>query len=161
MTSTAQRPAGFDTLLTAHMPFLRHLAKDREDVVQNIAVAAMQKWQRYSGDYKFSTWLGLVARAVADDARVKRTAKKRAVRFASVDSVCAVVPPSQHTHVELSQTLARLSGTRDSDVLIRHAMGEDLASIGAEYGITRERARQLCERERGRLRRGDKGRAAA
>ena len=146
------RPASFDRQLEAHMPFLRYLAKDREDVVQDIALAAMQKWQRYSGDYKFSTWLGLVARAVADDARVKRTAKKRGARFVGMDAVRASVAPTQQSYAELSETLGRLSGTRDSDVLMRYAMGEDLAVIGADYGIGKERARQLCERERARLR---------
>lgn len=155
------RPASFDILLTEHMPFLRHLARDREDVVQNIALAAMQKWQRYSGDYKFSTWLGLVARAVGADVRVKRDAKKRAARFVGVDAVTASVPASQHDYVELSETLRRLSGTRDSDVLMRHAMGEELAVIGADYGIGKERARQLCERERRRLRKGGAERRAA
>lgn len=147
-----QRPASFDSLLTSHMPFLRYLAKDREDVVQDIALAAMQKWQRYSGDYKFSTWLGLVARAVADDARVKRTTKKREARFVGMDAVRAATPATQLDCAELSDVLRRLSGTRDSDVLMRYAMGEDLAVIGADYGIGKERARQLCERERARLR---------
>lgn len=143
-----QRPACFDALLTEHMPFVRYLAKDHEDIVQNIALAAMEKWQHYSGGYKFSTWLGLVARAVADDARVKRTAKKRtAVAMVTPSST----PASQHDCAELAETLRRLSGTRDSDVLIRHAMGEDLAEIGADYGIGKERVRQLCERERLRL----------
>lgn len=146
------RPKSFDALLTDHMPFLRYLAKDREDVVQDIALAAMQKWQRYSGDYKFSTWLGLVARAVADDARVKRATKKRAARFVGMDAVRASVAPTQQDYAELSSVVRRLSGTRDSDVLMRHAMGEDLAVIGADYGIGKERARQLCERERKRLR---------
>ncbi|MBD9542920.1 sigma-70 family RNA polymerase sigma factor [Ensifer sp. ENS04] len=146
------RPKSFDAQLEAHMPFLRYLAKDREDVVQDIALAAMQKWQRYSGDYKFSTRLGLVARAVADDARVKRTAKKREARFVGMDAVRASVAPTQQDYAELSSVIRRLSGTRDSDVLMRYAMGEDLAVIGADYGIGKERARQLCERERARLR---------
>lgn len=142
------RPASFDRQLTEHMSFLRYLAKDREDVVQDIALAAMQKWQHYSGEYKFSTWLGLVARAVADDARVKRATKKRTAVAMVAPSA---TPATQHTYAELSAVLRRLSGTRDSDVLIRHAMGDDLAEIGADLGISRERARQLCERERLRL----------
>ncbi|MNL39726.1 hypothetical protein D3C87_1620190 [compost metagenome] len=69
-----------------------------------------------------------------------------------MDSVLAATPATQLDYVELSETIKRLSGTRDSDVLMRYAMGEDLAVIGADYGIGKERARQLCERERKRLR---------
>lgn len=37
---------------------------------------------------------------------------------------------------------------REQIILRRHEAGESLASIGRDFGITRERARQIVERNR-------------
>jgi DNA-directed RNA polymerase sigma subunit (sigma70/sigma32) len=60
--------------------------------------------------------------------------------------------PTQDDYAELSATLARLSG-RSGDVLLRIAMGDELGEIANDYGISRERVRQIGEQARTKLRR--------
>lgn len=151
-----QRPAEFDARLAEYSPMINKLANNArrsggaDDLAQDIRLAAMERWQSYRPeDFKFGTWLAWVTRSVVSDAKIKAATKKRTAVVMTDHRVSA--PATQQIHAELVEVLSRLSGTRDSDVLLRFAMGEDLAAIGAEMGISRERARQLCERERKRL----------
>ncbi|PDT76949.1 sigma-70 family RNA polymerase sigma factor [Sinorhizobium sp. BJ1] len=152
------RPAWYDQKVIDYMPFIKRLAyKARrrggaDDLAQDIYVAAMNRWRIYRDDYKFGTWIVLVARHVIGDQRQKAGRMKRTVDLVDLDKCVASTPATQLDYAELSETLRRLSGTRDSDVLMRIAMGDELAEIGADYGISKERVRQLGERERGRLR---------
>lgn len=61
-------------------------------------------------------------------------------------------PATQLEYAELSSVLGRLSGTRDSQALVRLAMGDELQDVAVDFGVSRERVRQLAERERNRLR---------
>jgi hypothetical protein len=61
------------------------------------------------------------------------------------------VEPSQMACVELSSTLADMCG-RNGGALLRRAMGYTLDEIGSSLGVGRERARQITEKERDRLR---------
>lgn len=153
------RPIWYDQKLAAYQPYIRRLVNravrvNRDDVVQDVYVEAMNKWHLYRDEYRFGTWIGLMVRNVISDKLQKSTRKKRIATIVSLDREGVLnisTDPVQHDYVELSQVLRRLSGTRDSDVLMRIAMGDELGEIGADYGISRERVRQLGERERGRL----------
>lgn len=145
------RPASFDAMLTDHMSFVRFLAKDREDTVQDIVLAAIQKWEQYTSFYRFSTWLGFIARGVQDDANDKRLATKRTGRVVSTEHISAGILPTQLDYAELSETLRRLSGTRDSEALMRVAMGDEYHEIAKDMGVSKQRVHQLVERERARL----------
>lgn len=149
------RPAWFDAKLSEYSPMINKLANNArrrggaDDLAQDIRLAAMERWESYRpDDFKFGTWIAWVARSVISTAKIKAETKKRTVVMADRQ---VSAPATQQVHAELAEVLSRLSGTRDSEVLLRFAMGEDLAAIGAEMGISRERARQLCERERKRL----------
>ena len=154
------RPKWYDDKVTEYLPFVRRLVNTQnqrgpEDMVQDVMLEAMRKWPLYRDDYKFGTWMALMVGNVISDRRAVAGAKKRQARLCSLDAGGVSnmsTPARQHDQLELSEALRRLSGTRDSEVLMRYAMGEDLAVIGADYGIGKERARQLCERERKRLR---------
>ncbi|MEY9198708.1 RNA polymerase sigma factor (sigma-70 family) [Sinorhizobium fredii] len=155
------RPASYDRQLVEYLPLVRRLVnsqrpKNPDDMIQDVMLEAVRKWPLYSPDYKFGTWMVLMVRNVISARKQLTRVKKRQAVLCSLDAggIFSIgTPAAQHDYVELSETLRRLSGTRDSDVLMRYAMGEELAVIGADYGIGKERARQLCERERGRLRR--------
>ena len=151
------RPPEYDAQLLAHMPFVLRLAhKHRRgdaanDLAQDIYVSALRRWHYYDPKYNFAVWIRLVATDLVYKQRESAGRIKRKASLTPFDDAIVSTPATQHDYAELSETLRRLSGTRDSDVLIRHAMGEDLAEIGADYGIGKERVRQLCERERARL----------
>lgn len=157
MPTTNERPASFDAAVLAYMPFIRRMVnranpKSTEDMVQDVVVEAMATWHLYNSNYKFGTWMRLVVRNVTGAQRLAASRKKRTAAFVPIDKVSLSVAPSQHDYAELSEALRNLSGTRDSDVLMRLAMGEGLAEVGEDMGLSRERVRQLAERERARLR---------
>lgn len=152
------RPAAYDKEVVNHLPLMRKIAnryyqEATEEFVQELCAELMLRWQGHSSDYKFATWVWTNALNVRSRLIASRKALKRCAPMVSIDGI--VEPscqPNQENIVELSQVVRSMSGTRDSDVLVRHAMGEDLAEIGRDYGFGRERARQLVERERKRLR---------
>lgn len=155
----AARPAWYDQKLVEHTHLIRSIARKRrygvvaEELMQDIYVSAMQRWHYYDDKYEFGVWIRLVASHVIASQREKAGRIKRTAKLVTIDDVSPATPPTQHDYAELSETLRRLSGTRDSDVLIRYAMGEELGEIAVDYGVSRNRIHQLCERERGRLRR--------
>lgn len=158
------RPAWYDAAIIEHMPLIRRLAHKyrrgaaADDLAQDISESAMLRWHYYDDKHSFGAWLNLVASYVISDQRQKAGRVKRTAAFVSIEGLPLSAPATQHDYAELSEVLSRLSGTRDSDFLLRHAAGEDMQEIGKEHGISKERVRQLCERERGRLRKMEKRR---
>lgn len=149
------RPSWFDARLTEYSPMINKLANNArrrggaDDLAQDIRLAAMERWQSYRPeDFKFGTWLAWVTRSVVSDAKIKAATKKRQpVAMAEPASS----PATQEDYTDLSNILRRLSGTRDSDALMRFAMGDELPEIGADLGVSKQRVLQLIERERKRL----------
>jgi RNA polymerase sigma factor (sigma-70 family) len=167
--ATTTRPATYDKLLVDYMPFARKCANrlsalygdDADEIVQDFYVDACHRWRSYDAEnYKFGTWVFHVVRNVAMNRKNARKTKKRSGLAMSVyDAMDGGISPtwlstapSQHDYAELSDILAQLSGTRDSEALMRRAMGDELWEIANDMGISRERVRQISERERERLR---------
>lgn len=171
------RPAAYDQLLVDYMPFARKCANrlaalygdDADEIVQDFYVDACHRWQSYDAEnYRFGTWVFNVVRNVAMNRKNARRAKKRTGKEWSLNTDVTDLsqggisffggswlpsqPPTQHDYAELSAVLAQMSGTRDSEALVRRAMGEELWEIANDMGISRERVRQISERERDRLR---------
>jgi DNA-directed RNA polymerase specialized sigma24 family protein len=152
------RPAAYDRQMVEHIPLMKKIAgrygmKDREEFVQELCKELMLRWAEKIEAYRFSTWVWANAFNVRSRLHRASSAKMRCAPTVSVDQIGdPACQPNQDDIVELAQVIRRMSGTRDSEVLLRHAVGEDLAEIGRDYGVGRERARQLCERERKRLR---------
>lgn len=148
--------------LLAYTPFIRKRANwycgihpangDPNDFIQDVFLLGLQREQVYNARYTFGTWVRYLCRMVADRNKQKRQTAAGSARHVEIDAAFSLsVPPAQQTYAELSETLRRLSGTRDSHVLMRIAMGDELHEIGEDMGISKERVRQLCVRERGRL----------
>ncbi|MBC7149031.1 MAG: sigma-70 family RNA polymerase sigma factor [Rhizobium sp.] len=172
---TTTRPKWYDDKLVAYMPFARKCAHrlagrdDVDEVVQDAYVDACNRWAMYdSENYKFGTWIFQVVRNACANRKTKAMAKKRCGSEWSMDtdetetrsdnskslhgSWLPALQPNQLDYAELSAVLRNLSGTRDSEALMRIAMGDELQDVAADLGVSRERVRQLAERERGRLR---------
>lgn len=174
------RPEWYDKLLVDYLPFARKCANrmrgndDADEIVQDFYVDACNRWAAYDREnYKFGTWVWQLIRNAVYNRRARAKAKKRSAKEYSLDkSIYGSAgdgpdfetgadkdwhdvtgsPPHQIEYAELSAVLAKLSGTRDSDALMRLAMGDELQDVAVDMGISRERVRQLAERERARLR---------
>jgi hypothetical protein len=82
----------------------------------------------------------------------KAITKKRLSRSVPFeDGMSPPVAPTQQVYAELSEAVRLMSGTRDSEALVRLAMGEELQDVAIDFGVSRERVRQIAARERGRL----------
>jgi RNA polymerase sigma factor (sigma-70 family) len=157
------RPAWYDAQLLAYTPFIEKMANraypngNADELVQEIYLLALRKWDRYNQSYKFGTWLIQLCRNVVSERKHAASRKKRAAVHVTIDATGiehtkhVAIDPSQHSYAELSEALRRLSGTRDSDALMRLAMGDELQDVAIDMGISRERVRQLAARERVRL----------
>lgn len=158
MEAATSRPATYDRAVTDHIPLMRRIAsrlgiKDRDDFVQDVCAEMFVRWSCHSDRFKFATWVWICAINVTTKRKIESRALKRSGRTVPMD-LCSTMPATaanQEEFAELADVLSRMSGTRDSEVLIRHAMGETLSEIGRDYGIRKERVRQLCERERRRI----------
>lgn len=152
------RPAAFDARIAAYLPGLRKLARrytktheQANDLVTDTVIYALEKWQNFrprtGADRKsdgFWAWLVWQMRGVVQNASVKTANRRRVATFVALDDAPALrVAPNQHDYAELSQTIARLSGTRSGGVLLRRAMGDKLGDVANDLGVSRERVRQL------------------
>ena len=155
------RPDWYDQLLVEYLPFARKCAHrmrgldDPEDLMQDFYVDACHRWAAYDPQYKFGTWVYQLIRNVASNRRKFRSRQRRSGSEVSLDAdngPVLSIGASQQDYSELSDVLSRLSGTRDSEALLRRAMGEGLSEIAADMGVSRERVRQISEIERKRLR---------
>lgn len=169
------RPEWYDKLLVDYLPFARKCANrmrgndDADEIVQDFYVDACNRWAAYDHEnYKFGTWVWQLIRNAVYNRRNYRRAKMRVGSEWSIDtditndgaagtdlfrkSWMPQTEANQHDYAELSLVLSKLSGTRDSTALVRLAMGDELQDVAVDFGISRERVRQLAERERERLR---------
>lgn len=167
------RPADFDRQLVAYRPFIRKVIRARarredwEDLEQEAFEDACRRWSMFRAeDYSFATWLAFVARGVVHAHKRYKGAQMRAGMEWSMDTYRTSVtgedyvggswlpsaPATQADYVELSAVLGHLATTKNGGVLVRHAMGSELAEMARERGVSRERVRQVVEQERARLR---------
>lgn len=149
--------------LLAYTPFIRKRANwycginpangEPNDFIQEVFLLGLEGEHTYNPRYAFGTWVRYLCRRIADQNKHKRLTLAGSARHVDIESVFDLsVPPAQQKYAELSQTLRRLSGTRDSEILLRTAMGEPLQEVGKAFGIGKERVRQLKVRELSRLR---------
>jgi RNA polymerase sigma factor (sigma-70 family) len=170
----AKRPASFDAHVTAYLPGLNRLARrytktaeQRQDLVTDTVMYALEKWQNFRGDPAdarsgFFAWLTWQMRGVVKNGAVKAEIRKKHITMVPLDAThVAATPATQDVHVDLSATLRDVSSMMNGDVLMRRAMGDTLQEIAADRGVTRERVRQIEVAARARLVDGQAGRAAA
>lgn len=148
----APRPASYDAAILDRLPFMskvagQHVADDqREDLVNDAIVLALRKWSQYRPTYRFSTWLALMVRKANRERLNKARTQMRAGRTVAIDDVPASEPAQQEVRVDLAAAITAIPGDRDGDMFLRRCMGEDMAEIGVDYGLSRERVRQICAR---------------
>ena len=161
------RPAEFDARLLSYKPGMHNLARKltarhharfktpeaRADLVTDTIAYCLDNWCNYREDGGWWNWIYWAMRGVLK-ADMDRTNIRRGIEpvHNELRYEQAATPATQHDYTELSDVLSRLTGGRDSEALLRTAMGDQLHEIGADMGISRERVRQLVERERAVLR---------
>lgn len=149
-----QRPASFDVLLMQWMPFLHKLsqsferhAQDREDLVNETVTVALHRWSNYRPDASFPGWLSFQMRSCVSVRVRKQHADLRWGARINPEWNSAA-QPNQDEIVELSQVIGMLRPGRDRDVFLRVVDGESGQAVADEYGISRERVRQIVARQR-------------
>lgn len=149
-----ERPADFDDRIMAYRPGLESLARkyrrdpeQRADLVTDTIIYCLEHWQNFREEGGLWKWLAWQMRGI-----VSNEADRKYIKVVDADRQMemASTQPTQHDYAELSAILGQLSG-RGGHVVLRQAMGDTLTEIGAEMGVSCERARQLAANERARL----------
>lgn len=170
--SNDNRPAEFDAALLKYTTGLANLAmklrptasrQDREDLVQATLLKALEVWQTYRTDKSPYTWLRYLMRAIAyDDAERQGKIAKLKLRLPGVS--VTITEPNQEWATDLALVTSQIAPELRDDMLDL-AAGAQLAEPAARRGVSRERIRQMVDRERERLealaRRADTRRALA
>jgi RNA polymerase sigma factor (sigma-70 family) len=163
--TTVTRPQWYDDKVLAHRPVIAWMAKklvptaDIDEFIQDVYVLAFYRYSNFNPEYAFTTWLGMLSRNVATERRRARLTKMRTGRLVDmeqmtgVDNMTLSAPATQDIAADLAIVLEALPKDRDGEVWLRRAQGEELAEIGRDMGIGRERARQLGDRGRQRMER--------
>lgn len=155
------RSPEFDRKLLAYEPALRRLARkitkneDAADELFQSAMVVMLRRHRECRIETFWTWASFCVRNAAQEhikhnSAVKRTAD--VVSISAFEKMPGSVDAAQENGTDLAHVLTLLSG-RGGKMVLRVAMGETLEAIGKDYGIGKERVRQLVVRERARVQR--------
>lgn len=161
MTTTTQRPPEFDARVMAYLPGLRKLARRyrggseaRNDLVTDTIMRALEKWERFREDGDFWNFLIWTMRDVVSG-QAQHRARRLGLQLVSNDVkyMNASTPAQQLGFSELSDAIRRLPAGREGVVILRRAMGDELQEIGADFGVSAERVRQIETRARGVVRR--------
>lgn len=143
----ATRPPAFDAELMRWLPFIRRKvsqrvsdAQKREDMVQDVLVAAMHRWQSYNPQYSMSTWLAFVVLSVS-------AKKKERQHDAEIDRP---VPAAQEHAADLASVVRAIRPDR-LELMLRVASGELMAEIAREEGRPRQAIHNRVVKERARL----------
>ncbi len=142
------RPASFDALMMANLPYVRTIARrcslpqDREDVINETVTIALERWHRFRVDGNMAQWLGYLTKEVAG----RRYARKPA----PVDAERAT-QPSQEAYVDLTRAVERLA-PRERTAVLGVAFGKTMVEVGVELGgVSKQRVEQIVRVGRRRL----------
>lgn len=157
---TTTRPAEFDARVMAYMPGLRKLAakytktdEQREDLVTETVMYALEKWQNFREDGGFYQWLQWGMRAIVRNGAVKAAARSRNATMVPIEDhqhhLASVA--NQEDYVDLSDLVRRAKKHRNGKVVLRVAMGDTLTEIAKRRGVSKERVRQIVVETRKNL----------
>lgn len=150
------RPPAFDSALLAYRPGLRRLASklgyrgpEADDLVTDTIAYCLEHWTNFRGATdKMWNWIYWQMRGIDKNSRSKKrlqmVTEGRAYEIAETSA-------NQADAAHASQVVGLLSG-RAGDMTMRLAMGDTLEEIAKQHGVSRERVRQLVEKERCRVR---------
>lgn len=149
------RPLAFDTALLAYQPGMRRLASklgyrgsEAHDLVTDTIAYCLEHWTNFRGATdKMWNWIYWQMRGIVKNSRSKKRLQMvpegRAYEIAEALS-------SQADVAHAGQVVSLLSG-RAGDMTLRLAMGDTLDEIARQHGVSRERVRQIVEKERARV----------
>ncbi|KRA58201.1 sigma-70 family RNA polymerase sigma factor [Rhizobium sp. Root651] len=150
------RPPAFDSALLAYQPGMRRLASklgyrgsDAADLVTDTIAYCLEHWTNFHGDMdKMWNWIYWQMRGIVKNSR----AKKRVLMVVAGQAYeNAETSANQVDVAHAGQVVSLLSG-RAGAMTMRLAMGDTLEEIARQHGLSRERVRQLVEKERERVR---------
>lgn len=153
------RDPEFDRKLLAYEPALRRLARKiakHDDAAEELFQQAMVLMLHRHANCRletFLTWASFCVRNAAQEHIKHNSALKRTadvVSMSAYEKMPGSVAASQENGTDLAHVLTLLAG-RGGKMVLRVAMGETLEAIGKDYGIGKERVRQLVVRERARV----------
>lgn len=143
------RPAWYDQKVVEYMPFIMRQARNRakgddaEEIVSEACMRALMRWKSYSPEYNFGTWMVFVIRETVRNRRDARNSQKRSGLHVDYENVVLTTPARQEDAVDLARAISHIPAGRTGDIVVRRAMGEELSAIAGEYGLSRERVRQI------------------
>jgi DNA-directed RNA polymerase specialized sigma24 family protein len=145
----------------AYMPGLRklacryrHRAEDRADLVTDTIIYALGAWQNFREDGGMWNWLRFCMRGVVSNGAKKAAARRSLMRFVPLErgmEDMQSVEPSQHHHLELSETVGRLRRIRGGNLVIRRALGDQYREISARNGMAISRIEKTSDAARKKL----------
>lgn len=170
--SNDNRPAEFDARMVAYIPGLQKLARrlrptaseeTREDLVQATLCKAFETWRSYRTENSPYTWLQFLMRNESRE-DIERAEKRGKLKLRLPGVSITVTEPNQEWATDLALVTRQIAPYLRDDMLDL-AAGAMLAEPAARRGVSRERVRQMIDRERERLealaRRADTRRALA
>lgn len=161
MTNT-NRPAEFDALLQESSGLIRYFAArntkndaDRDELAQDIALRAIEKWENFRADGSFSQWLKFLTWQIVT---LRKAAKQMSVvsgHYGAWDHKS--IAAGQEQTVDASRAL---EAAQASPLLSRMAQGDTISEIARERGVHRNAVGQMAARHRAKYL-GDQMRDAA
>jgi len=150
------RPPAFDSALLAYQPGMRRLASklgyrgsDAADLVTDTIAYCLEHWTNFRGATdKMWNWIYWQMRGIVKNSRSKRRVMMVVAGQAYEN---AETSANQVDVAHAGQVVSLLAG-RAGDMTIRLAMGDTLEEIARQHGVSRERVRQIVEKERERVR---------
>lgn len=136
------RPKSFDDRVLSYLPALKALAArmekmphNRQDLINDTIVSALQRWQSFREDGAMFSWLKFTMRGIQSN-----RAKMRAGRLAKsiLMGVKTFSEPNQEHYADLSIAFDKLSGVKHGDVLLKSAVGNTDISIAHELGMSKQ-----------------------
>jgi RNA polymerase sigma factor (sigma-70 family) len=154
-----KRDPEFDRKLLAYEPALRARARKiakHHDAAEELFQQTMVLMLRRHSNCRletFWTWACLTMKNAAQEhikglSTMKRTAD--VCSLSSFEEMPGSTLATQESSAELAHVLSLLTG-RGGRMVIRVASGETLEAVGKDYGIGKERVRQIVEKERARV----------
>lgn len=149
------RPLAFDSALLAYQPGMRRLASklgyrgpEADDLVTDTVAYCLEHWTNFHGETdKMWNWIYWQMRGIVKNSRSKKRLEMvpegRAYEIAETSA-------NQADVAHAGQVVSLLAG-RSGDMIMRLAMGDTLEEIARQHGVSRERVRQIVEKERARL----------
>lgn len=138
---------------------------DRDDVLQDVAVAVLESYPRYDPAKPFLPWALGIARIAVSDAMRRRGRRVSILAPDAVEAVAGAIAEVSDDErarlAHLAECIARLDARAREACELRYRAGLPPARVAAALGIQANTASKLLQRVRGQLRACIESRARA